>query len=462
MKNHIIEISSLPLLLFCGQAAAKQQSTQPNVIYILADDLGYGDLSCYGQSKFQTPNIDKLAAEGVQFMQHYTACPVSAPARCGLMTGKHTGHTAIRGNMKEIGTDGKTYDTHLPASEFTLGELFKEKNYTTACVGKWGMGGIGTEGHPNKQGFDYFYGYLGQAHAHSYFPKFLHENSTEISLNKNEYSHDLIEEKAIKFIQNNKNKPFFLYLTFTIPHAELQIPKEYRIEYEDKFMPEKPHTTNYTPQEKPHATFAAMVSRLDLSVGRIEKLLKELMLDENTIVIFTSDNGPHQEGGADPKFFKSSGIYRGIKRDLYEGGIRIPMIAKWTNHFPAGTKSELPTAFWDMMPTFANLINAKTPKGLDGISFLPELSGKKQTQKHDFFYWEFHEQGGKQAVLQGDWKLIKLQVLNPQKTYFELYNIKTDPTEKENQLANFPEKVKQLSAIIDREHTENPIFKLCK
>ena len=378
------------------------------------------------------------------------------------MTGKHTGHTAIRGNVQEIGTDGKTYDTHLPDSEFTLGEMFKQKSYSTACIGKWGMGGIGTEGHPNKQGFDYFYGYLGQAHAHSYFPKFLHENTTEIPLNNNEYSHDLIEGKALDFIKNNKKNPFFLYLTFTIPHAELQIPKEYRVAYEDKFMPEKPHTGNYSAQEKPHATFAAMVSRLDLSVGKIETLLKELNLDENTIVIFTSDNGPHMEGGADPKFFNSSGIYRGVKRDLYEGGIRIPMIAKWTNHFPSGKKSKLPTAFWDMMPTFGSIINAKTPEGVDGISFLPELIGKKQTKKHDFFYWEFHEGGGKQAAMKGDWKLIKLQVSNPKKTYFELYNIKNDPSETTNELTSFPEKVKQLSAIIDREHTDNPIFKLYK
>lgn len=459
MKNSLIPISSLTLLCITSPAIIAQQQ-KPNVIYILADDLGYGDLGCYGQTKFQTPNIDKMADDGVQFMQHYSACTVSAPARCGLMTGKHTGHSAIRGNSSEVGTDGKTYDTHLPDAEFTLGELFKQKNYTTACIGKWGMGGIGSEGHPNRQGFDYFYGYLGQGHAHAYFPKFLHEDTTEIPLKKSEYSHDLIEVKATDFIRKNKNNPFFLYLTFTLPHAELQIPKEHRLAYEDMFMPEKPHTGNYTAQKKPHATYAAMVSRLDASVGKIETLLKELQLDENTIVIFTSDNGPHSEGGADPKFFNSSGIYRGIKRDLYEGGIRIPMIAKWPKHFPAGKKSTLPTAFWDMMPTFGSIMNANVPKGLDGISFLPELTGKKQTKKHDFFYWEFHEGGGKQAVLQGDWKLIKLQVSNAKKTYFELYNIRKDPMETTNLLKDFPEKVKKLAAIISREHTENKVFKL--
>lgn len=449
------------LTLLAGSAITlqAQKNSTPNVIYILADDLGYGDVGCYGQTLIKTPNIDKMAAEGMQFMQHYSACTVSAPARCGLMTGKHNGHTEIRGNGGGKNADGEKYDTSLPASEVTIAEIFKQKNYATACIGKWGLGSVGSQGHPNSQGFDYFYGYLNQTHAHSYYPSYLIENETKVPLTGKQYSHDLIEEKALGFIKANKDKPFFLYLAITLPHAEIQIPDEYRKGLEDQFKPETPHNGNYTPQDKPHATFAAMVHRTDMTVGRVEALLKELNIDKNTLVIFTSDNGPHKEGGADPKFFQSSGPFRGIKRDLYEGGIRIPMIARWPDKVLKGVKNTNPSAFWDVLPTICDLIKVKTPESTDGISFLPELLGKKQTRFHDFFYWEFHEQGGKQAVLRGDWKLIKLQALNPEKTYFELYNIKNDITESENLVTKYPDRLKELQEIMDKEHVENPKFK---
>ncbi len=444
-------------------ALVQAASKTPNVIYILADDLGYADVGCYGQKIISTPNIDRMASEGIQFMQHYAGCTVSAPSRCALMTGKHTGHTHVRGNQGVKNADGREYDTTLPAEEYTVAELFKERNYNTACIGKWGLGGPGTEGHPNAQGFDYFYGYLGQGYAHSFFPQFLHENDKEVTLNGKSYSHDLVESKAIDYIKKHKDEPFFIYLTFTLPHAELLLPDEYMEKFDGKLGPETPFVNNggtYSSQEQPHAAFAAMVERLDLSVGRINDLLKELGIDENTLVIFTSDNGAHEEGGADPQFFNSTGIYRGVKRDFYEGGIRIPMIAKWPNTVPAGVQNNDISAFWDMMPTFAELIKTKAPKDSDGISILPTLLGKTQKVQHDYLYFEFHEQGGKQCVRKGDWKLIRLQVKNPKKTYYELFNLASDPSETKNVVDANPAVKAELMAIMDQARTENEIFKL--
>ncbi len=449
--------------MLAAPAMVEAASKSPNVIYILADDLGYADIGCYGQKIMSTPNLDRMAASGIQFMQHYAGCTVSAPSRCALMTGKHTGHTHVRGNQGVVNFDGREYDTTLPAAEYTVAELFKERNYKTACIGKWGLGGPGTEGHPNAQGFDYFYGYLGQGYAHSYFPKFLHENDKEIKLDGKYYSHDLVEEKAMDYIKANKDESFFIYLTFTLPHAELLLPDEYMEKFDGKLGPEKPFVNNggtYSSQAQPHAAFAAMVERLDVSVGRINDLLKELGIDENTLVIFASDNGAHEEGGADPKYFNSTGIYRGVKRDFYEGGIRVPMIASWPGTVPAGVKNNEISAFWDFMPTVADLIKVKAPKESDGISILPTLLGKKQKAQHDYLYFEFHEQGGKQCVRKGDWKLIRLQVKNPKKTYYELFNLASDPSETKNVVDANPAVKAELMAIMDQARTENEIFKL--
>jgi arylsulfatase A-like enzyme len=454
-----IILSSLSCVNLQTAVAQTTKASQPNIIYILADDLGYGDLGCYGQQKISTPNIDSMAGAGMRFTQHYSGSTVSAPSRCSLLTGKHTGHAAIRGNINEKGSDGKFYDTSLPDAELTIAELLKTQNYATACIGKWGMGGIGSQGHPNKQGFDYFYGYLGQANAHWYYPEYIHENSQEIILGKKVYTHDLFENKAVEFIKLNANKPFFLYLAVTIPHAELQIPAQYRTTYENSFLPEKAHKGDYSPQEKPHATFAAMVSRMDATVGKINQLLRELKLDENTIVIFSSDNGPHKEGGADPLFFNSSGGLRGTKRDLYEGGIRVPMIVKWPQVVKAGTVSNQPSAFWDVMPTLAEAAHVKTTSKIDGVSFLPTLKGKNKGKKHKPFYWEFYEQGGKQAILSDDWKLIKLNVKTPDKAYFELYNIKDDLSEKNNLASTQSAMVKKLSKLLDKQYVLSEKFK---
>ncbi len=446
----------------CSCANGTGQVEYPNVIYILVDDLGYADLGCYGQQIIQTPHIDAMAANGVQFTQHYAGCTVSAPSRCALMTGKHTGHTYVRGNKGMKCTDGRVYDTAIPAEEFTLAELFKQRDYATACIGKWGLGGPETSGAPNNQGFDYFYGYLGQGFAHNYYPDFLHENNAIVCLDGKEYSHDLIEQKALNFITQNQDNPFFLYLTFTIPHAELLLPDEYMEDHLDKYE-ETPFVRadngSYSSQEQPRAAFASMVERMDNSVGTINSLLKELGIDENTLVIFSSDNGAHHEGGADPQFFNSTGVYRGVKRDLYEGGIRVPMIAYWNGVIPAGVKNDEISAFWDMMPTFADLIGVDAPDYSDGVSILPALYGEPSGGS-ETLYWEFHEQGGKQAVRQGDWKLIRFKAKNKVKSYYELYNVVEDPSEKSNLASQRADLVELLSGIMDSSRAESSIFEL--
>ncbi len=453
------------LLLVSTSATAiscvsSEAAKAPNVIYILADDLGYADLSCYGQTNFATPNIDAMAKGGMRFTQFYAGCTVSAPSRCALLTGKHTGHTFVRGNKDSKCSDGRKYDYPIPSEEYTLGEMFKSQGYTTACVGKWGLGGIGTTGHPNNQGFDYFYGYLGQRFAHKYYPQFLHENSELIELNGESYSHDLIEDKAVEFIKENKDNPFFLYLTFTIPHAELAIPDEYSNEYEGKFEECEPFMgkSSYGPQEEPHKVFASMVTRLDQSVGTILALLEELGIEENTMVVFTSDNGAHAEGGADPEFFNSTGIYRGIKRDLYEGGIRIPMIISYPEVVEAGSESDFMGAFWDFMPTFAELIGVERPEGSDGVSIVPTLKGKTQKEQHEYLYWEFDVQGGRQALRMGDWKLIRHQWKKRDKSYYELFNVIEDPSEKSNVVEENPQLVEQMKTIMDSARVPSEIY----
>lgn len=443
--------------LFVNQAHSRKIDfpPNPNVIYILADDLGIGDLGCYGQKIIRTPGIDSLAAKGMRFMQHYSGSTVSAPSRCSLLTGKHTGNTSIRGNKAYIHTNGLTYDTPLPAEEITVAEIFKQKNYQTACVGKWGLGGPSSEGHPNNQGFDYFFGYLGQRNAHTFYPQQLFENNTAVVLNKKVYSHDLIMDKAFNFIGENVSKPFFLYLSVTLPHAELVVPDGEMMGYDSKF-PETPYiqtTGTYGSQTQPRATYAAMVARLDRDVQRLADLLKEKGILDNTIIIFTSDNGVHKEGGLDPDFFNSNGPFRGYKRDLYEGGIRTPFIVKWPGVIPKGSVSFHVSAFWDFLPTVAELIGVSTPKNIDGISFLPELTGKAKQKKHKSLYFEFHEGGGKQAIIKGEWKLIRLNANHPNRAKLELYNYHIDSGETANVASQYPEKVKELRLLMDSQRT---------
>lgn len=457
MKN-ILKTLGLATISVAPFLASNAQEQKPNVIYIMADDLGIGDLGCYGQTKIKTPGIDKLAANGVLFTQHYSGSTVSAPSRCSLMTGKHIGHASIRGNYGVRGSDGESYDLSLPKGEITVADIFKQSDYSTACIGKWGMGAPESEGIPSKHGFDYFYGQLGQLHAHSYYPEFLFENDKKIMLNKKEYSHDLMIDKAVNFIEEHKSKPFFLYLSPTIPHAELIVPEGELGEYEHRFC-EKPYKGgHYCSQDKPLATYAAMVSRLDRDVQRIVDLLDNNGILDNTIIIFTSDNGVHAEGGHDPNFFRSSGSFRGIKRDLYDGGIRTPFIVQWPNKIAKGKISFHISAFWDFLPTICEITNTPQPLGINGISYLPALTGEGEQLTHEYMYWEFHEEGGKRAVLKDQWKLIQLSVNNAEKRRYELYNLNSDPGERANVATQYPDKVKELAPYLTNARQENALW----
>lgn len=434
-----------PGILAHGFAAERK----PNIIFILADDLGYGDLSCYGQAKFATPNIDRLAREGMLFRQHYSGSTVCAPSRCSLMTGFHMGHAYVRGNAAE----GKGLP--LRPEDVTVAEMLQKAGYRTGLYGKWGLGVEGTTGHPNRQGFDEFFGYLDQVHAHYYYPDYLLRNETRIPLEKGQYSHDVITEEALGFVRRNRDNPFFLYLAATIPHASMEVPEDsiapFRGEFEEEpFAPGQ----HYSAQPTPNAAFAGMVSRLDQGVGRLLKVLEETGLDRDTIVFFSSDNGPHKEGGRSPDYFHSSGPFRGIKRDLYEGGIRVPLLARWPGKIKAGTVSEHVSAFWDFLPTTCEIAGTAAPKGLDGISMMRELSGKRQ-KKHDYLYWEFYERGFQQAVREGKWKAVRLAPGKPT----ELYDLTSDISETNNVAAQNPKVVKRLERIMQRARTESDHWK---
>jgi len=452
------------------------QKTKPNIIYILADDLGYGDLSLTGQLKFSTPNIDKLSKDGMFFTQHYSGSTVCAPSRSSLMTGLHTGHTFIRGN-KEVQPEGQH---PLDASIVTVAEHLKSGGYVTGAFGKWGLGFPSSEGDPNNQGFDEFYGFNCQRFGHNYYPYYLWRNQTKEILKENQgqnietYAPEVIHNEAISFLERNKDTSFFMFYPSIIPHAELLAPEKYMEKFRGKLLPEKKYngvnnryvelTENiyqkdggYSFQDEPHTAFAAMVYILDKQVGEIRKKVEELGIAENTIIIFTSDNGPHQEGGADPDYFDSNSDLRGYKRDLYEGGIRVPLIAYWPAKIKANTTSNHISAFWDFLPTVCEIAEIKTPQNIDGISFLPELLGKKQ-KEHNYLYWEFMEQGGKQAVRLGDWKGIRLNMSNNVKAPIELYNLASDLGEQNNMAAKNPEIVEKISQIMEKEHTYSKEF----
>ncbi len=471
-KTRLFIPASLLLVAACqGPQEQTTEQQKPNIVYILADDLGYGDLSCNGQKLFSTPNIDRLAETGIKFTQHYSGATVCAPSRSALMTGQHTGHTFIRGN-KEWQPEGQY---PLEAEAYTMAEALQEAGYTTGAFGKWGLGYPGSAGDPNNQGFDAFYGYNCQRMAHNYYPGHLWDNQEKIVLEENSgdrfetYAPDMIHDKALEFMEENKDKPFFLFYPNLIPHAELLLPEEYLAEFRGKLLPEKefkgaePGDKNfregpYGTQPESHAAFAAMVTLLDRQVGEVVEKIKELGIYENTLIIFTSDNGPHLEGGADPDYFDSNGIYKGYKRDLYEGGIRVPMIAAWQGRIEAGTETNHPSAFWDVFPTVADVAGFDAPEGMDGISFLPTLLGKDDQKQHDYLYWEFHEQGGKKALRKGDWKLVNYNVFDPEKTTVELYNIPADPGEENNVASEHPAIVEELSKLMKTARTESEMF----
>jgi arylsulfatase A-like enzyme len=467
--KHLVIVIITILSTSCAESKKDKTNKKPNIIYILADDLGYGDLSCYGQTKFTTPNIDALAEEGMLFMQHYSGSTVCAPSRSTLLTGLHTGHTPIRGN-KEVRPEGQW---PLPDSTYTIAELLKNQGYATGAFGKWGLGYPGSEGDPLKQGFDTFYGYNCQRLGHHYYPYYLWNNDKKVMLDGNsgtkteQYAPDLIHQEALNFIEKNKEKSFFLYYPSIIPHAELVAPKNYMDKYIGKYNPEKEFKGTdggkgykdgkYGSQKNAHAAFAAMINVLDDQVGEIVRKVRDLGLEENTIFIFTSDNGPHQEAGADPDYFNSNGILKGYKRDLFEGGIRVPMIAKWKGKIKEGRSTNHVSAFWDVMPTFADILNVNITSKTDGISFLPTLVETNNQQHHDYLYWEFHERGGRQAIRKDNWKLVKYNVKNTPKYY--LFNLDTDPSETQNLSETYPKILEDLTAILENSRSESEIFK---
>ncbi|MBL6764155.1 MAG: arylsulfatase [Verrucomicrobiae bacterium] len=452
MKSHqILKVILLAVLPAVG-VHADSPDARPNIVYILADDLGYGDIGCYGQKILKTPRIDQLASEGMRFTEHYSGAAMCAPTRSCLMTGQHTGHTRVRKNG---------HGPLLP-EDVTIAEVLKSAGYRTAAFGKWGVGEAGTTGVPWEQGFDLFYGYLNQGNAHHHFPPFLWRNGEKIFFPGNpekrtHYSHDEFTREAMRFIREHRNEPFFLYLPYTLAHVDLDVPDDDLKPWIGKIEETKPYGTpggqHYIHQPTPHAAFAGMVSRLDRDVGRIVDLIDELGLSKNTLVIFTSDNGPTSAGGADPKFFDGNGPYRGIKFELYEGGIRCPMIARWPGRIPKGSQSAHISAHWDVLPTVAELARAVVPDGVDGVSFLPALLNQGTQKKHDYLYWETDGKSGWQAIRMGDWKAHRLRVGEPDKTTFELYNLATDESEERDVSAEHPEIARKMKRLFNTART---------
>jgi arylsulfatase len=501
MQRLTILIGSLAMLAI-ALSTPISAAERPNILVILTDDLGYAELGCYGQEKIKTPNIDRLAAEGLRFTQHYCGNAVCAPSRCVLMTGKHSGHAYVRNNGAPKGLEALGQkmgwefpgQNPIPDAEVTIAEMLKQKGYATAAIGKWGLGQFGTTGDPNKQGFDLFFGYNCQAHAHSYYTGHLWHNDQKIRLNNNppipgharlpegadpndpasyaafkgtDYSPERMIEMALQFIRENKEQPFFLYVPSTIPHVALHVPDEELKPYLAQGWKETPFTAEggygYTPHQTPKAAYAAMITHLDTDVGRIMALLKELRLDEDTLVMFSSDNGTtHLDQEVDFEFFESVGPLRGLKGSLYEGGIRVPMIARWPGKIAPGGVTDHISAFYDVMPTLADITGTTPPQGIDGISFVPTLLGRPdEQQQHAFLYWEFSGYGGQQAVRMGPWKAVRQDMLrrtNPDPLKIELYNLQDDIGESRDLAAEHPEIVAKARAIMQQQHTPSELF----
>jgi len=476
---------------------------KPNIVYILADDLGYGELGCYGQEKIETPHIDALAANGIRFTQHYSGSPVCAPSRCVLMTGKHTGHAYIRGNdewsergdvwnfAKAVNDPGLEGQRPLPAGTNTIGSLLQDVGYKTAIVGKWGLGAPLTDGVPTKQGFDFFYGYNCQRQAHTFYPRHLWRNeekhwlenqlvvpgtkleegadpddpSSYSKFRLKDYTPELMLEEALGFMRDNHDAPFFLYFPSPIPHVPIQAPQRWVEHYEEKFGPEEPYLGDrgYFPNRTPRATYAAMVSYLDEQVGAIVQELKELGEYENTLILFSSDNGPTFNGGSDSAYFNSAGPFKSeygwAKGFSHEGGIRVPMIASWEGKIQAGRVSQHISAFWDVLPTVCELAGARAPSDVDGISFVPTLFGDPQ-EAHEFLYWEFPSYQGQQAVRMGDWKALRKDIFKGNSA-IELYNLRMDPREQFDVANENPEILAKIEAIMNRER-RSPVLERFK
>ncbi len=442
------------------------QSTPPNIIYILADDLGYGDLSCYGQRSFQTPHLDRMAREGMRFTQHYAGAPICAPSRASLMTGMHLGHADIRSNRND-GNKAPYRGNHpLPAGSMTMARALQQAGYDTAFIGKWGLGGPKSSGAPWKQGFEFSFGFLDQMDAHFYYPEQIWKNQDLLPIPENHkgarelYIHDVFTQEALSFVKAERDQPFFLYLAYTVPHAELLVPEEdlapFRGKFQERPYPYQPKRSHYAGQPEPLAAYAGMITRMDRDVGRILELLREQGLAENTLVLFSSDNGPAKEGGADPVHFNSNAGLRGFKRSVAEGGIRVPMITWQPGTVPAGSESDHVSAFWDVAPTLADVAGVEWSGARDGISFLPTLQGQAEKQiNHAYLFWAY---GSMRALRMGDWKGIYFH----RKGRIELFNLKEDPDETTDLSSERPDLVRVMEKVMSEADVPHPDWKIAR
>ncbi|MBT8038121.1 MAG: arylsulfatase [Verrucomicrobiae bacterium] len=455
----------LPILLTLLIALTGHAAQKPNIIYILADDLGYGDLGCYGQKVIQTPRLDQMAAEGLRFTQHYSGSTVCGPSRSCMLTGKHTGHSYVRGNGH--------LQMRLDPHDEIFPKALQQAGYHTAMIGKSGLGCNTDDATlPNAKGFDYFFGFTSHTQAHWYFPEYLWRNSEKINYSNNtlhagdHYSSELVINEALQYIEQQKDGPFFLHLAFQIPHASLRAKEEWKAKYrpilKETLLPPKTEHPHYSYEREPKTTYAAMVSYMDHNVGLVIDKLNELGIAENTLVMFSSDNGAMEEGGHTIKAFNSSGDLRGGKRDLYEGGVRTPTLAWWPGKIAPGRTSDHLSAFWDISATMRDLAGARPQADTDGITMTPTLLGKPGQKKHSYLYWEFHERNGKRGIRQGKWKLILLKTGTIRHPKPELYNLENDPSEQHNVAQHNPEVVSQLLKSMDAAHSlsEHKNFRL--
>lgn len=460
-SSHLLTVFFTFLL---GLALSAEKVEKPNIIYILADDLGYGDLGCYGQKVIQTPRLDEMAANGLKFTQHYSGSTVCGPSRSCLLTGLHTGHSYVRGNGT-VTVRANPHDMIFPVA-------LKKVGYSTAMIGKSGLACNSDDGAiPNAKGFDEFFGFTSHTQAHWYYPTYLWDNGKEVKYPNNtlhegdNYSSDRVMDRALKYIEDQKDGPFFLHLAFQIPHASLRAKEEWKAKYrpilKEELLPPKKHP-HYSYEREPKTTFAAMISYMDDNVGRVVDKLKELGLDKNTLIMFASDNGAMQEGGHKRDSFNSNGELRGGKRDMYEGGVRTPCIAYWPGKIEAGRVTNHLSAFWDISPTVRELAGAEPQKGTDGLSMVPTLLGKGTQKKHKNLYWEFYERGGKRAIRQDKWKLIYFQTNTETNPKCELYDLSKDPGEENDVSKKYPEVIAELTKEMNAQHTfsEHEKFRL--
>jgi arylsulfatase A-like enzyme len=505
MKSHIFTwITGITAVTLAGCSGEKGIiNKKPNIIFILADDLGYNDLTCYGQKIIETPYIDSLAANGIRFTQYYCGSPVSAPSRCVLLTGRHTGHSFIRGNHEwpergdvwnftKVEEDPSLEGQYpLPAGTVTFSKLLQGEGYKTACIGKWGLGAPFSEGAPGKQGFDLFFGYNCQRQAHTYYPLHLWRNEDKVKLDnefiiphtrtldgdgdpeksgsytkyrQKQYAPELMMNEALSFIQSAKDKPFFLYFTTTIPHVPLQVPQEWVDKYRQKIGDEKPYLGDkgYFPCQYPMATYTAMVSYLDFQIGRIIDKLKEMGIYKNTIIIFSSDNGPVTTGGSVSSYFENAKPFNQspdrLKGSVYEGGIHVPLIISWPARIIKPSVSNLVCAAWDIFPTLCDIPGLDYPEGLDGVSLLPTVTGKGKQANHEYLYWEYPEKRGQQAVRMGMWKGVRDSTRDGNEK-IRLYNLGNDISEDLDVSGKYPEMVKQIGDIMIREHQQPAVHR---